>query len=81
MTVRELIYRLRKLKDQDALIVVPNGESLTEWIIASGIVELGIGPSKVNPDMVIPGRNAGIEIVRAKCGRECLTLFVPGTGQ
>jgi hypothetical protein len=63
MKVRELIRRLRKLKNQDATVIVANGETYCEWIIASGILETGIKASSANPDIVVPGMNAGVEIM------------------
>ncbi|MCA1458218.1 hypothetical protein I6F35_34395 [Bradyrhizobium sp. BRP22] len=62
MQVRELIARLQALPNQDALMIIATDHA-NEWLLATRIVERGISHSPANPDFVVPGNDAGVEII------------------
>jgi hypothetical protein len=63
MKVHELIKALQAWPDQDATVILGEGMRLDRWIIASGIVARRIAADRDNPDLAVPGAEAGVEIV------------------
>jgi hypothetical protein len=62
MTVSELVRALQGLPDQEATVIVAC-DAISEWLIASAILQRRISRSDRNSDIVVPGTEIAIEIV------------------
>ena len=62
MTVSELVRALQGFPDQDATVIVAC-DAISEWPIASAILQRRISRSDRNSDIVVPGTEIAIEIV------------------
>lgn len=63
MNVRELIEILKALPDQEAIVVIGEGQIPEVWLIVSGVVERRIQVSESTLDCVGPGNDIAVEIV------------------
>ena len=63
MKVHELIEKLQRLPDQNATVIIGQGQSPNVWLIVTGLVERNIAPSDENSDYVVSGAQRGVEIV------------------
>jgi hypothetical protein len=63
MNVRELIELLRDWPDKEATVVIGEGMRLDQWLLVTGIVGRRIAVDPGNPDIALPGAEAGLEIV------------------
>lgn len=63
MNVRELIELLEGWPDQEATVVIGEGMRLDQWLLVTGIVGRRIAVDPKNPDVALPGAEAGLEIV------------------
>jgi hypothetical protein len=63
MNVRELIEALKALPNQDAMVVIGEGQMPEVWLVVSGVVERRIHVSETTLDWVGPGHDIAIEIV------------------
>lgn len=61
MKVRELVQVLQAFPDQDATVVIGEGEKHDVWLIVSGITPRRI--SRMDEDYAIQGDDPAIEIV------------------
>jgi hypothetical protein len=62
MTVKELVRVLQGLPNQDATVIVAC-DAISEWLVASAILQRRISRSDRNSDIVVPGTEIAIEIV------------------
>ncbi|MET3972238.1 hypothetical protein [Bradyrhizobium sp. S3.9.1] len=63
MKVRDLVRRLQEFPDQDATVVIGEGEKPEVWLIVDGAVERGIRVREDTLDWVGPGTEPAVEIV------------------
>jgi hypothetical protein len=63
MKVHQLIKLLQDWPDQNATVVLGEGMRLDRWLLATGIVGRRIAVDGDNPDLAMPGQEAGVEIV------------------
>ncbi len=64
MKVFELVEVLKDLPDPNAIVVVAqSGIPGRDWLVATGVIERKIQLSKQNPDVAVPGKDPGVEIV------------------
>ncbi|KRR08468.1 hypothetical protein CQ12_40285 [Bradyrhizobium jicamae] len=61
MKVRELVTILQALPNQDAIVVIGEGDDDERWLIVSGVVERRV--RRINSDIAGPGQEPAIEIV------------------
>ncbi|MCP3401865.1 MULTISPECIES: hypothetical protein [unclassified Bradyrhizobium] len=61
MTVRELVDALRALPDQNATVVIGEGNRPDVWLLVSGLVLRRI--FQLDDDFAMPGNDAAVEIV------------------
>lgn len=61
MTVYELVRALKALPDQQATVVIGEGERPDVWLIVSGLTPRQI--SRVDDDHAVPGDSPAVEIV------------------
>jgi hypothetical protein len=61
MKVAELVSILQAVPDQQATVVIGDGDSPNSWLIVTGIIERQIALK--NPDEAGPGDEPAIEIV------------------
>jgi hypothetical protein len=63
MNVRELIKALQTLPDQEATVVIGEGQKPEVWLIVSGVIERSIQVSENDLDWAGPGDDPAVEIV------------------
>jgi hypothetical protein len=63
MKVHELIKLLQDWPDQNATVVLGEGQRHDRWLLATGIVGRRIAAHTDNPDFAVPGNESGVEIV------------------
>ena len=64
MKVFELVEALKDLPDPNAIVVVAQSSIPgRDWLAATGVIERKIQLSKENPDVALPGKDPGVEIV------------------
>ena len=63
MKVHELVEKLQRLPDQNATVIIGQGQSSDIWLVVTGLVERNIAPSDENSDYVVSGAQRGVEIV------------------
>ncbi|MCP3401973.1 MULTISPECIES: hypothetical protein [unclassified Bradyrhizobium] len=61
MKVRELVDALRALPDQNATVVIGEGNRPGEWLIVSGLVLRRI--LQLDDDLAVLGNDVAVEIV------------------
>ena len=64
MKVFELVEALKDLPDPNAIVVVAQSSILgRDWLVATGVIERKIQLSKENPEIALPGKDPGVEII------------------